>query len=205
MNSDEPLSTQRRQLLFPREQLRAPKVFWQTNRLSAAVFFTVNFLFGTLGLWLPSVNAFFLGQSVGGELSRQLAAGGLYIYAITFLAAIGGATFTSLAKDKVEYSRNLKVLLVGAAVVALFLCTIFLQIQLLAKAAPEEVATSTKWAAYLLQLILALLTSAVAIYMHSIVSNEESGSPKEDMDDGAEAMLRKAKATDPAASGGWKS
>src|SRR3954470_14772765 len=83
--------------LFPENIHRAPLDFWRDNKLEALVFLVVNLLFGTIGLWLPTVNAFFGSNTMGAAIVKQLNDGALYMYAITFLSAIGGVTFTSIA------------------------------------------------------------------------------------------------------------
>lgn len=191
--------------LFPSGILKAPWDFWRQNKLAALVFLVVNLLFGTVGLWLPPTNAFFASHSVGDEIVKQLNAGGLYIYAITFLSAIGGVTFNSIASEKIEHSRNLKVVLAGSVVVALFVCTVLLQAQLFVSGSATQASATVRWVSGGLQVFFGVVTTVVAIYVFSIVNNEQSGSAKDDIDDAARDLLKRAKSTEVNTKGAWKS
>lgn len=191
--------------LFPTGILKAPWDFWRANKLEALVFLVVNLLFGTVGLWLPPMNAFFASHSVSGAIFQQLSTGGLYIYAITFLSAIGGVTFNSIASEKIEHSRNLKVVLAGSVVVALFACTVLLQTQLFVSGSTPQVSDLVKWVSYGLQVVFGIVTTIVAIYVFSIVNNEQSGSAKDDIDEAARELLKRSKSDKDGTEGAWKS
>lgn len=175
--------------LFPKHLRRAPLDFWESNRLSALIFLGVNLVFGTMGLWLPSLNT--IGSASNGlvEFAKRLEGGEVYIFSITFLCAVVGTTFTSLAKDNVEHSRSIKLGLTCAAGFAFLFCVIFLEIQLLQK--------PSGWPMQLLQLLCGVLIAVIAVYIHSIVSIEVFGSAKSDTDKGAQDMLDKAKNSGP--------
>jgi MFS family permease len=185
-NQSNSLSSQ----LLPVGWYRAPLEFYERNKLAATVFIIVNFLFGTIGIWLPLINAALGPNSICSEWQNQLKNGNLYVYAITFLTAISGATFVAVTNDKIEHRRNHKVSLVGVAVIAIFLCAVFLQIQLLNETLHSELSLIIVWFNYFIQIALSVLAIAVAIYIFSIVSNEEDGSPKEDIDASANALLK---------------
>ena len=178
-------------LLLPQGWKRAPYEFWRRDKLSALVFLVVNFFFGTAGIWLPLVNATFGTRSFVEELEGLFEAGALYLYSLVFLATIAGTTFTSLVRDQKEHSRSLKIVLAGCSGVSIFLCTVFLQIQLSVRNA-ESLPSWLICANYTAQLVLSIFALVVAIYVHSIILNEETGSPKSDMDQGAKEMRQRS-------------
>lgn len=198
-------STVEKNEIFPPNFRHAPFEFWRRNKLEALVFLVVNLLFGTVGLWLPPMNAFFASHSVFPAILKQFDAGGLYIYAITFLSAIGGITFNSIANEKIEHSRNLKVVLAGSVVVALFVCTILLQAQLFITDGQIRASYLVTWVAYALQLVIGVVTTIVAIYVFSIVNTEQSGSAKADIDEAAQDLLNRARTVPDDAKGAWTS
>jgi hypothetical protein len=181
----------KRGILLPQGWQRAPVEFWKRDKLSALVFFVVNFFFGTTGIWLPLVNALFGTRPFSEELEGLFESGTLYLYSLAFLATIAGTTFTSLVKDNKEHTRSLKTVLAGCSGVSIFLCTVFLQIQLSIRNA-ECLPSWITWANYGAQLLLSAIAVVVAVYVHSIIFNEETGSPKSDLDRGAKEMLQRS-------------
>lgn len=205
MTTENPIMNEGKNPLLPPNIHKAPFDFWQAHKLEALVFLIVNLLFGTMGLWLPTMNAFFGPSSMAAAIVRQLNDGGFYMYAITFLSAIGGVTFTSIASEKVEHSRNFKVVLAGSVGVALFICAILLQAQLFMTTASQPPSNFVKITSYVLQVVVALVTTIVAIYVFSIVNNEQTGSAKDDIDRGAIDLLERAQAAGVAEKGAWTS
>ena len=205
MTTENQSSKRDRNSLFPENIHRAPLDFWRANKLEALVFLVVNLVFGTIGLWLPTVNAFFGPHTMGSAILKQLDDGAFYMYAITFLSAIGGVTFTSIANEKIEHSQSLKVVLAGSVVVFLFVCAILLQAHLFMHSASVAPLSLVKVASSVIQVIVGVITTIVAIYIFSIVTNEQTGSAKEDLDRAARGLLEKAKAAGNDAKGAWKS
>lgn len=180
---------QRGRSLLPKDWPTAPVVWFKQQPLSASTFLVVNFLFGTLGLWLPLLNARLHGASpVCEELLKLLRAGGLYLYAVPFLAATTGPVFSSIVKDSVEHSRGTKALLASAATTVFFVCALLMQIQLLGPRSTLETEN------FVLQFIVAALAVLTAVYVHAIVQNESSGSAMADMEQAADELQAKAAA-----------
>ena len=182
-------STQRVRSLLPKDWRSAPAVWFKQQPHSAWTFFVVNFLFGTLGLWLPLLNArLYSASPFCEELLKLLRAGGFYLYAVPFLAATTGSVFSSIAKDSVEHSRGTKALLAFAATTIFFVCALLLQIQLLGPRPTRETEN------FVFQFIVAALAILTAVYVHAIVQNESSGSAMADMEQAAGELQAKAAA-----------
>lgn len=65
--------------LLPEKWHRAPIDFYQRDKLAAIVFVVVNFLFGTVGIWLPIINTVFGPSSLSDALQNQFKNGSLYV------------------------------------------------------------------------------------------------------------------------------
>jgi hypothetical protein len=171
------------------EWIRAPILLFKKDPLGALCFYVPNFLCGTIGLWLPPANAFYNNESVGQALGNQFREGGFYLYGIIFLAAIGGATLPSIAKDKAEYSRTAKLIILGLVGIAFFFGALFLQNQVV-----HPVTASLTVRATIVQSLYFFVAALIGIYAYGIFTLEMTGSPREDIDEGAKLMLDKSKA-----------
>ncbi|CAE6968920.1 hypothetical protein R75471_07313 [Paraburkholderia domus] len=172
--------TRSNQSLLPKDWARAPFVWCVREPHAFLIFVVVNFLFGTLGLWLPLVNAALGGHSTfHSELKKLLEAGGFYMYAVPFLAATVGVVFSSLKQETAAHALGTKILFSFSAMSIFVLCVVFLQIQVLVPA------PSVEHLNYILQVIASVVTVIVALYMHAITQNEIGGSPQADMEHNA--------------------
>lgn len=178
--------------LLPKDWWRAPSAWWKQEPYAFIIFAGVNFGFGTLGLWLPLLNAWLGGRSsFCEELYKLFSSGGLYVYAVTFLAATVGVVFTSLKQETAEQSRGTKILFSFVGIAIFLFCALLMQIQLLG---PPK---SLEWINFILQFLVSLLTVVVAVYVHAIIQNER-GSPQDDMEKNAAELnnrVRTAQAT----------
>jgi len=173
--------------LLPKDWWRAPAVWWRNEPLAFGIFVGVNFFFGTLGIWLPIMNAALGGRaSICTELIKLLESGGFYAYAIPFLAATVGVVFSSLAKEPSAHSRGTKILFISVAVVIFVVCALLLQIQVFG---PDS---SVRWINYALQIVVSVATVLIALYAHSIIQNEIGGSPQGDMEKNAALLNDRA-------------
>lgn len=172
--------------------MRAPLEFWRKDKLSAFVFLGVNLFVGTIGIWLPPFNSLFGGTGFLADFFRHLDTGEIYVFGITFLCAVTGTTFTSMAKDNVEHSRHVKAWLGVISASAVLVSVLLLQSQLLIK---PTVGSPPLWVTYTLQVLVGAFTSLAAIYVHSIVSIEIYGSVRSDVDDAAKELLERSEVT----------
>lgn len=79
---------------LPKDWWRAPCVWRKQDPDAFWIFVVVNFFFGTLGIWLPLINALLGGHTAFcEELLKLFAAGGFYMYAVPLLAATVGVVF----------------------------------------------------------------------------------------------------------------
>jgi len=167
--------------ILPKDWHIAPVVWFKQQPAAAWMFIGVNFVFGTLGIWLPLLNAALMGStSVSDELVKLLRTGGLYLYAVPLLAAITAGVLASIVQDTAEHSRGTKALLVFAAIATFVVCALLLEIQLLR---PQ---TSGDCANFALQFVVSIITVAIAVYIHALIQNETSGSAMADMEKNAE-------------------
>ena len=181
-------STTRTDSLLPKDWWRAPSVWRKQEPHAFAIFVLVNFGFGTLGLWLPLVNALLGGHnSFCDELLKLFSAGGFYMYAVPFLAATVGVVFTSLKQETAEQSRGTKLLISFVAMIIFVVCVVLLQIQVLG---PDK---SVVWINFVLQFLVSLVTVIVALYVHALIQNER-GSPQVDMERNADDLNTRAQA-----------
>ena len=172
--------------LLPKDWWRAPRIWWNQEPHAFMIFVLVNFGFGTLGLWLPLVNAGLGGRtSLCEELYKLLSSGGFYMYAVPFLAATVGVVFTSLKQETAEHSRGTKLLFSFVAMIIFVICVVLLQIQVLGPA------KSVEWINFALQLLVSLATVTVALYVHALIQNER-GSPQDDMEKNAADLSTRA-------------
>lgn len=173
--------------ILPKDWQVAPVVWFKKQPAAAWMFVGVNFVFGTLGIWLPLLNAALIGStSVSDELVKLLRSGGLYLYAVPLLAAITGGVLASIVQDNAEHSRGTKTLLVGAAITTFLLCALLLEIQLFGPQTARECVN------FVLQFAVSIVTVAIAVYIHALVQNETSGSAMGDMEENAEKLQSRA-------------
>jgi hypothetical protein len=174
--------------LLPISFNTAFSTYWATNKLDALIFLVANLVIGTLGLWLPLVNAFMTGQQVVAELTKNLDGGQFYIYAITFSAANGGIVFLSLLKNRVEQAIQTRVILIGFIVFMLFIGSLLLQAELMRGMIDSVGFLSSHTVNWGIQLVWSGEAILLAIYTYSFLVIEESGNPKADVDNGASAL-----------------
>jgi cytochrome bd-type quinol oxidase subunit 2 len=172
--------------LLPKDWWRAPRIWWDQEPHAFFIFALVNFGFGTLGLWLPLLNAWLGGRTpIHEELYKLFSTGGFYMYSVPFLAATVGVVFTSMMQESAEQSRGTKLLFSFVAIIIFVVCAVLLQIQLLGPA------KSVEWINFTLQFLVSLITIVAALYVHALIQNER-GSPQDDMERNAADLTSRA-------------
>jgi hypothetical protein len=167
-----------------------------TNGLEALIFLISNLMVGSLGIWLPILNAVMTGQPIDIELARNLDGGQFYIYAITLTAANGGVAFVSLLRNRIEQAIKTRVVLIGLTVLLLFISGLLLQAELMRG---MNVANSPLWAPWFnwaVQLVWSFETILLSIFVYSFIATEEDGNPKVDVDSGADKLASRVRNQD---------
>lgn len=185
--SDKDGAAARHQPLLPKDWKTAPRVWHHKEPHAFWTFALVNFFFGTLGIWLPLANALLGGRTAFCAALRQLLEnGGLYMYAVPFLAATVGVVILSLMQEKAVHSRGTKILFTFVATSIFVVCAILLQIQV---HGPD---TSVATMNFVFQIVVSLVVVVVCLYMHAIIQNEMRGSPQSDMQENAADLQERA-------------
>lgn len=171
--------------LLPRNWHTAPKQYWNVDRAGMFYFCTLNFIFGTLGLWAPILLALMSGKSVWDVFVGMLGEGNGYLYVIPFIASIVFAVIETRRAFK-ESGANVRLdVLTVVAFFACLVCVLLFTCQFL-------VGDKVPILNYVVQLIACTFITVVGLYMFCLIKAEMKTSVGDDIAQGADQMRKEA-------------